>query len=433
MISMNLHQANAIIGGTLAGKPIQFRGISTDSRKNCNGTLFVALKGENFNGEDFCRQAIANGAVAILVSQACDEDVPQIICRDSLQSLTILSKYWAKQSRAKIIAITGSNGKTTVKNMIYSILRLSNKCSATRGNLNNEIGVPLSLCAIKADDDFAVIEMGAAQTGDISHLVSLVDIHTAVLTTLSAAHIGRFGSFENIMHEKMQIFSTLKEHDFAILPRDAENFSLLQSQVHATIISFGKHKEADVKLKELEALTLPVAGAHNLYNAACAKAIAYACGVEQADIIKGLENFKPASGRLENLGKINGNTVINDSYNANVQSFKAAIDVLAQYEGSTTLIVGDMAELGEQTQSSHEEIGHYAKNKNISHLLTVGTSSQKTAEVFAENSFHFTDLRQLQHYLQQNWHDLGTILIKGSRSMHLEKVIKGILSSEKVA
>ena len=432
MISMNMHQAAAVTGGTLAGKPTIFRGISTDSRQDCTGKLFVALQGENFNGEDYCAQAQANGAVALLVSHAVDVNIPQLICEDSLRGLSILGKYWAKQSSAKIIAITGSNGKTTVKNMLFSILSVSHICSATQGNLNNEIGVPLTLCSINTDDEFAVIEMGAAKVGDISHLVSLVDIHTAVLTNVSPAHIGRFENFANIVAEKGQIFSTLNAEDYAVLPFDDEYFHTWQQACQAKIISFGQNQQADVTLDAISDVQLPVAGLHNRINATCAKAIAKTLNISCDEIKKGLENFTPETGRLQNLGKIDGVIVINDCYNANVQSVKAAIDVLAEYSDETVLIFGDMAELGDESARLHAEIGQYAKSKNISQLLTIGQDSKFAAQAFGEKAQHFKDKSAIKPYLWQNWQNFSSVLVKGSRSMQLEDIINAI-KTEKVA
>ncbi len=430
MINMNLHQATSVTGGTLIGKPIQFRGVSTDSRSSCSGKLFIALKGDNFNGEDYCQQAIDNGAVAILVSSTQDIIGPQLIVENCLKALSTLAKTWAKQSQAKIIAITGSNGKTTVKNMIHSILSVSNQCSATQGNLNNEIGVPLTLCAINADDKFAVVEMGAAKLGDISWLISLVDIHTAVITNVSPAHIGRFGSFENIVSEKGQIISTLGKNDCAVLPIDDEHFAIWNNNTISNIISFGESVEADVSIDSIKHINLPIAGKHNQVNAACANAIAHSCKISAIDIQKGLENFKPAPGRLENLGIHNGNTIINDSYNANPQSVKAAIDVLSEYQSPTTLVLGDMAELGEKSSQLHLQIGSYAKQQNITHLLTIGNDSKHASSVHSSENKHFDSINSLSDYMHKNWNSLGTILVKGSRSMKLETLIEKLIEPE---
>jgi UDP-N-acetylmuramoyl-tripeptide--D-alanyl-D-alanine ligase len=430
---MNLHQVSSIVGGTLIGKPIQFKGVSTDSRQDCSGKLFVALSGENFNGEDYCQQAIDNGAVAVLVSHSQDINTPQVVCDDTLISLSILGKNWAKQCQTKIIAITGSNGKTTVKNMVYSILSVSNKCSATQGNLNNEIGVPLTLCGIDPLDKYAIIEMGAAKLGDISWLVTLVNIHTAVITNVSAAHIGRFETFENIVSEKGEIISTLGEDDYAVLPIDDEHYALWKDKTISNVLSFGHHSDATVNTDSIKHINLPIAGKHNQTNAACAIAIAQSCDIAMHDIRKGLETFKPEAGRLENLGKHKGNTLINDSYNANPQSVKAAIDVLSEYDSPTTLVFGDMAELGEQSKVLHQEIGEYAKNKNITHLLTIGNDSIAASASFSDEPQHFTAINDLKKHLLENWNQFGTLLIKGSRSMHLEQLVNALIQPEKVA
>lgn len=432
MIRMNLHQANAMIGGTLIGKPIQFRGVSTDSRQDCTGNLFVALKGENFNGEQFCQQAAKNGAIAVLVTHAIDLEIPQLICEDTLSALSILAKNWAKQCQAKIIAITGSNGKTTVKNMISSILSQNNQCSATRGNLNNEIGVPLTLCHIHPNDKYAVIEMGAAKLGDISWLISLVKIHTAVITNVSAAHIGRFGSFANIVKEKGQIISSLKQNDYAVLPIDDSHFSEWKTHTLGNIISFGENNHADVNIESLREINLPVVGKHNFTNAACAKAIAMSFQINEQDIKNGLENFKPEKGRLQNLGVINGVQIINDAYNANPSSVMAAIDVLAQTQGSTTLVLGDMAELGKDSQELHKLMGEYAQNNNITQLFSIGNMSAFASEKFM-GARHFDNMDKLKSHLQNNWSSIDTLLVKGSRSMRLENLINALIESEKVA
>jgi len=432
MICMNLHQVSSITGGTLIGKPILFRGICTDSRKDCRGRLFVALSGENFNGEDYCQQAMDNGAVGVLVSHSIDLNIPQLICENTLTALSVLAKNWAKQCNTKIIAITGSNGKTTVKNMVHSIFSISNQCSATTGNLNNEIGVPLTLCNINSEDAFAVIEMGAAKLGDISWLVSLVNIHTAAITNVSAAHIGRFESFDNIVSEKGQIISRLGENDFAILPIDDDHYDFWKEKTISKILSFGEHSLADISTDSIKHIQLPVAGKHNKVNAACAAAIAQSCNISAEDIKQGLEAFVPAAGRLENLGKINGNIVINDSYNANPQSVKAAIDVLADYDTTTTLVLGDMAELGDDSETLHKEIGQYALDKNITHVFTIGKHSKNTSIAFSNDAKHFDSIDSLKSHLLENWNQLGTILIKGSRSMYLEKLVEGLIHSEKV-
>ena len=444
MISMNLHQAAAVTGGTLVGKPAQFHGVSSDSRSDCSGRLFIAIKGENFNGENYCQQALDNGAVAVLVSSAQEVSCPQLICDNALLSLSTLAKNWAKQCKTEIIAITGSNGKTTVKNMVKSIFSISYKCSATQGNLNNEIGVPLTLCNISQEDQYAIIEMGAAKLGDISWLASLVNIHTAVITNVSPAHIGRFGSYDNIVSEKSKIISNLSDESFAVVPKNSRHFEAWNNDTHGKIISFGM-TDADVNIDssiqfnllfnglKITDIKLPVAGKHNKINAACATAVALSFNIKLDDIKLGLEKFNPESGRLQNLGLVNGIIIINDSYNANPESAKAAIDVLSELDQPTTLVLGDMAELGIESVKWHQEIGEYARINKITHLLTIGKDSIHTSQAYSDNPLHFNDIPTLSSHLLKNWNSYGTLLVKGSRSMQLEKLIDGLINAEKVA
>ena len=445
MISMNLHQAAAMTGATLIGKPAIFRGVSTDSRSDCSSTLFVALKGENFNGEDYCEKAIENGAAALLTTQAQDVQTPQLICSDTLEALSILAKYWSHQCKVKTIAITGSNGKTTVKNMVRSILSVSHKCIATKGNFNNELGVPLTLCQISHNDEYAVIEMGAAQIGDISHLTSLVEPQCATITNVASAHIGRFGSLDNIALGKAEVFESLNESQYAILNRDDTYYSQWENNINSKYLCFGTSKKANIRItnscpfnlllidEEINNIQLPIFGLHNQLNAACAASICKSLGIENSDIKQGLERFKSEQGRMENLGIIGGNLVINDSYNANPESVKAAIDTLALRTGPTTLIIGDMAELGQQSKQLHKEIGLYAKQKQITNLISIGTDSKQASQAFSKNAAHFDSIKQASILIHKDWNHLGTVLIKGSRSMHLEDLISNIIDKEKAA
>ncbi len=446
MINMTLSQAAKIANVSLLGNDLSFTGISIDSRADCTGTLFVAIKGKNFNAEDFCQQALDNGANAVLVSQDIGLSAPQLISKDVISSLTSMGQYWAKHCPAKIIAITGSNGKTTVKNMLKSIFTIAHKCCATVGNFNNELGVPLTLCNIGIDDDYAVIEMGAAKLGDISHLIALVEATTTILTNASPAHIGRFGSFENIVKEKGQICAQLNENQHSILPIDDDNYDYWFKHTNASVSSFGYNENADVRaiIKEksfdiisntstIKDIHLPVAGTHNKINAACACAAALTFGIAPSQIKQGLEQFTPEKGRLQNMGIVNGNELIDDSYNANSASVKAAIDVLAQYKSTTTLVFGDMAELGEESDTLHQMVGKYCKDKNISHLLTIGKKSLQASLTFSNEVKNFNDIESLKTHLLHNWEQYGTILVKGSRSMHLEDLITALINVEKTA
>jgi UDP-N-acetylmuramoyl-tripeptide--D-alanyl-D-alanine ligase len=432
-------------GATLIGKPAVFRGISTDSRADCSSTLFVAIKGENFNGEQYCQQAIENGAVAVLTTKAQDIQAPQLICQDSLEALSILAKNWCKQCNVKTIAITGSNGKTTVKNMVYSILSISHKSIATEGNFNNELGVPLTLCNISHDDEFAIIEMGAAEIGDIKRLVSLVEPQTAAITNVAPAHIGRFGSLDNIAKGKAEIFTKLGSENYAILNIDDSYYHQWQSSINSKALSFGTHKEADVRAiigssfkividdEIIENIQLPTFGKHNQLNASCAAAIAKSVGITNEDIKRGLERFKPEHGRMQNLGRVGGNLIIDDSYNANPESVKAAIDLLTTEHNQSTLVLGDMAELGSESESLHCEIGKYAAIKGLTNLISIGKDSIYASQAFSKSANHFETIQKAAEEIHISWHSLGTVLIKGSRSMHLEDLITIIIDKEKAA
>jgi len=292
--------------------------------------------------------------------------------------------------------------------------------------------MPLTLCKIQAQDEYAVIEMGAAQLGDISHLTSLVDINTAAITNVSPAHIGRFGSFDNIVKEKGQIITSIGEQSFAVLPMDDEYFEFWKGNTVGKVMSFGKHLQADVNIASLKDIHLPIAGKHNLDNAACAKAIALSCNIDAQDIKKGLECFTPEAGRLENLGFINGVNIINDAYNANPNSVKAAIDVLTEISGAKTLVLGNMAELGDDSKKLHQQIGEYAQTNNITQLFCIGEQAQHACLSFTGGKC-FDDIRDLKSHLLKNWSTLGTLLVKGSRSMRLENLINALIDSEKAA
>lgn len=447
MISMNLHQVASLLGATLIGKPTHFKGVTTDSRTNNEGKLFIALKGDNFNGEDFVSQAIENGAVAVLCSSPQDGNVSQLIVDDTLDSLTVLAKNWAQQCSAKKIGITGSNGKTTVKNMLHSILSQSHKCFATPGNFNNEIGVPLSLCQISKRDDFAVIEMGAAQIGDIAQLVSLVSLDSACITSISAAHIGRFGSLKNIVKGKSEIFSNLNENNYAIFNPEIEELADIERGLNCKTLTFGSQEKQNVSISsekpfvlkvsanqfyELE-INLPILGKHNQQNAACAGALAASLGISGDDIKQGLEKFEAEKGRLEVLGDINNCFVINDSYNANPASMKAAIDVLAEFEGTRTLIVGDMAELGSDAKELHKETGKLAATNKIDNLIAIGKYSGQIKFGFGGSALSFKNKDEATKYIKTNWNRFGTVLFKASRSMQLETIIEKINSKGEAA
>ena len=444
MIQMNLHQIAAIVGGSLVGKEARIQGVTTDSRGDCEGRLFVALSGANFNGANFCQAATAKGAAAVLVEQAVEVDVPQIICDNSLVAMQALAAAWIRQLDAKVVAVTGSNGKTTVKNMLVSVLKQRYKCCATTGNLNNEIGVPLTLLSVSKDDQVAIIEMGAAQLGDIKLLVEMARPNVALITNVSQAHIGRFGSEQNIATGKGEIYQLLTGDDLAVINEDSEYASQWRSNIKCKSISFGESAKASVQLihtgggyevkvnnHESVPLVLPVLGHHNYLNACAVVAVAQFFELTTAEIMIGLAVFQPEPGRL-NLVKVSEDfQVIDDSYNANPASMKAAIDVLKDMVKPTRLVLGHMAELGAEAEQMHAQVAQYALASGVDQILAVGPHAHSVCEGLGQKCLAFTAVEQLMSHVNANSFSTGAILVKGSRSMRLERVVEMITSGAK--
>ncbi len=453
MIQMNLHQIAAVVGGSLVGKEARIQGVTTDSRTDCSGKLFVALKGEFFDGEAFCQAAVQQGAAAVLVANAVEVDVPQLIVKDTLVALQALSAAWVKQTGVKVVGITGSNGKTTVKNMLFSVLTQKYDCYATSGNYNNEIGVPLSLLSISKTDQVAVIEMGAAQIGDIAHLTSIIKPDVALITNVSNAHVGRFGSEANIAIGKAEIYEALSRDGLAVINADSPYAAEFGQKVKGKLVKFGTVEGADFRLIEKDQsyqvitrrgetfdLDLPVIGRHNYINATAVVAIALSLHVSFAEISTGLRGFIPEAGRLQCVKDDNQVQVIDDSYNANPASVNAAIDVLKEQSKPTTLILGDMAELGEFATQMHQAVGQYAQQQGIDRILAVGEYADTVCQIESTGDttaagfecLSFNAVEDLMTHLKQHQPDQGTVLVKGSRSMRLERVVD-VLIKGKVA
>ena len=455
MIQMNLHQISAIVGGNFVGKEARIQGVTTDSRGDCKGKLFVALQGSFFNGEDYCQAAVENGAAAVLVANAVEVNVPQLIVHDTLVALQAVANAWVRQTGVKVIGITGSNGKTTVKNMLFSVLSQKYKCYATQGNFNNEVGVPLSLLSISQDDQVAVIEMGAAQIGDIAFLTDMIKPDISVVTNIGDAHVGRFGGVDNIAVGKAEIYQALSVDGLAFINADSPYKNEFKAKVKGNALTFGSHVDADFRLtKELDdyqiitqrgerlELKLPVLGHHNYLNATAVVGIALSMRLNFSEIKTGLATFEPEAGRMQKQ-KIDENfSVINDSYNANPASVNAAIDVLKTQNKPTCLILGDMGELGGYAKAMHEGVGQYAVQAGLDQLLAVGEfathvcggseSSEKNSDNTTTQCHVFGAVEDLMAHLKQNQTREGTILVKGSRSMRLERVVDVLTNGEAV-
>ncbi|MDT8281195.1 MAG: UDP-N-acetylmuramoyl-tripeptide--D-alanyl-D-alanine ligase [Gammaproteobacteria bacterium] len=458
---MMMSQVAQALGATLHGDDVMMYGVSKDTRDIKNGDLYVALKGERFDGHQFVGDATAAGAVAALVSELLvDGDVvlPQVQVTDTRLALGQLAAYWRQnwaqqQTGSKLIGITGSNGKTSVKEMCSKILSDHaglEAVLATRGNLNNEVGLPITLLELQPQHQFAVIEMGANHVGEIDYLSHIARPDIALVNNVGPAHLEGFGSLENIAKTKAEIYNGLCENGIAIINLD-DVFSTYWLDYCAEIDSIGeivtfsmRDENADVYAvaiadnhyqfiteSDRADVRLRVPGKHNVMNALAATAATHSAGVALSSIAASLSAFENIQGRLTVTTSALGYQVIDDTYNANPLSVSAAIDVLAAMQGKKTILVlGDMAELGEDAIRLHSEIGSKAKTAGINNLYATGSLSMNTVRAFGENGFHFEDKNQLIDALQKNLTGSEVVLIKGSRSAAMEEVVKRVLTQQ---
>jgi len=415
--------------------------IVIDSRKVDYGSLFAALPGSQHDGHDFVRTAAGMGALAVLVSRRQDVNVPQLVVDDVQAALGIIAHLIRVELDPAVVGITGSNGKTTVKEMLSSILRRKNEVLATQGNYNNELGVPLTLFRLEKKHRFAVLEMGASKAGDIACLARIAQPDVGLITNVGPAHLQGFGSEEGVARAKGELYAALPASGCAILNGDQPWCGLWRElNTAGRILTFGERSEFDVWLDpdhtnprihgpegDFEVrLTLP--GRHNLLNAAAAAAAAIALGVTPEDIQLGLESVAPVPGRLNLIHAETGWVVIDDTYNANPASLYSALQVLSGMQGTAWLVLGDMKELGEDSQKLHTEVGDAARALGVSRLFTTGEMSSLTTRAFGHNAQHFDDKKSLIEALGKALRPGVNCLVKGSRSMGMEQVVKAITS-----
>jgi UDP-N-acetylmuramoyl-tripeptide--D-alanyl-D-alanine ligase len=428
------------------GDDVEFCCVGTDSRAIKKGELFVALKGENFDGHEYAAQSLEQGASAVLVSKTYNV-IPAVVVKDTRLALGELAAYWRHQFLMPVVAITGSNGKTTVKEMLATILSAAmgndDSVLATQGNFNNDIGLPLTMLNLRDQHHFAVLEMGMNHVGEISYLTRLAKPNIALVNNAGTAHIGELGSVEAIALAKGEIFEGLANGGIAIINADdvfADLWKKLASNHQQ--MTFALDTKADVTAtyslclvdSNIELLTpvgqisftLPAPGLHNVRNALAAACAALALNVSLEHIAEGLSQFAGAKGRLQAKQGLAGAKVIDDTYNANPSSMKAAIDVLKASDGKRIFVMGDMAELGNDEISMHEEVGHYAKEAGIEKLIVLGNLSQHTAEAFGADAAHYETVEALTESLISIMDAKTTVLVKGSRSMRMERVVDGI-------
>lgn len=454
MISLTLTELSQAINGQLIGDNLTINAISTDSRALNAGDVFLALKGPNFDGHKFLTQASELGCSAVIV-QHCqpDLDIAQIVVNDTHQALGAIAAYVKAKVAPKTVAITGSSGKTTVKEMVAAILKRLGHVLATKGNFNNDIGVPLTLLRLEEKHAFAVVELGANHIGEIAYTSALVKPDVAIINNIAAAHLEGFGDLCGVARAKGEIFSGLAAGGVAIFDQNSQWTDKWQWRLtDKAIRRFScqgpadcySHQEvlddngcASFKLTTPKGSTyieLTVPGHHNVCNAVAAATIALEFGASLDDIRLGLAEMKAAQGRL-NLHQLGSKTkLIDDTYNANVESINAASDLLASYPGRRVLILGDMGELGSDARRYHQEVGEHAKNNKIDDLLTLGVLSQNASDAFyqgqPDQAQHFGDKEKLISRLQQllqGEEQQVTILVKGSRSAHMEYVVADII------
>lgn len=446
MISVTLSQLTDILNGELQGADITLDAVTTDTRKLTPGCLFVALKGERFDAHDFADQAKAGGAGALLVSRPLDIDLPQLIVKDTRLAFGELAAWVRQQVPARVVALTGSSGKTSVKEMTAAILSQCGNTLYTAGNLNNDIGVPMTLLRLTPEYDYAVIELGANHQGEIAWTVSLTRPEAALVNNLAAAHLEGFGSLAGVAKAKGEIFSGLPENGIAIMNADnndwlnwqsvigsrkvwrfspnAANSDFTATNIHVT--SHGTEFTLQTPTGSVDVL-LPLPGRHNIANALAAAALSMSVGATLDAIKAGLANLKAVPGRLFPIQLAENQLLLDDSYNANVGSMTAAVQVLAEMPGYRVLVVGDMAELGAESEASHVQVGEAAKAAGIDRVLSVGKQSHviSTAsgvgEHFADKTALITRLKSLIAEQQ-----VITILVKGSRSAAMEEVVRAL-------
>jgi len=435
--------ANAL-NAQMLGSDVTFASVGTDSRHITQGQLFVALKGDKFDGHAYAAQALKDGAAAVMIANASLAVSPAIVVKDTYQALGEMAAFWRDQFTLPIAAITGSSGKTTVKEMLAAILSAASgdkaAVLATEGNLNNHIGLPLTLLKLNAQHQFAVIEMGMNHAGEIRYLTKLTKPQVALINNAGTAHIGELGSRENIAKAKAEIFEGLSKNGTAVINAD-DDFAaawLAQNQ-DKKIMTFGLNKRADVSAQyqtedgamQLQLSTpngaaqvkLHVLGEHNVRNALAASAAALALGVSLDDVVTGLGQFASVKGRLNWLQGLHGARLIDDTYNANPDSMRAAIDVLSTQQGTPILVMGDMGELGDDAADMHAQIGQYAQQKGIAQLLATGELSAHAVQHFGANAQHFLTKEALIAGVLPLMKSGATVLVKGSRFMRMEQVV----------
>jgi len=449
-------------GGRLEGTDRAFAGVSSDSRTLSAGDLFIALQGPRFNGNEFVGAALAAGAAGAVVAAPQPHTLPQIIVTDTQAALSRAGKAWREGLAIPIVGIAGSNGKTTAKEMAAAILSQAGSTLATRGNLNNHIGVPLTLLRLEPGHRFAVIEMGANRAGEVAELIKVARPTVGLITNAGAEHLEGFGSLEGVARAEGETVAGLAADATAVLNADDEFVSLWRGMTAARVVTFGIASTADFRASDLRTtlgaqgfltrfrlssplgqadIALHVGGRHNVANALGAAAAAAAAGATLEHIVAGLGAMRSVPGRLQLKKAACGAWIIDDSYNANPSSVRAGIEVLASLEGRRWLVLGDMAELGEFAAEAHSQVGLFARERGVERLLATGALAALAVERFGNGGQWFPDTEALTRELLRALSSLPPgggetgaakvrLLVKGSRVNRLERVVAALVRND---
>lgn len=443
MMVRTLSSVAAVVDGKLLGPDTSFAAVCTDTRRDVHDALFVALRGANFDGNDYVAAAAEGGAAGALVGTAADVSLPQVIVADTRRALGAMAARWRENFSIPIVAVTGSSGKTTVKGLVASVLGVKHHVCATLGNLNNDIGVPLTLMRLDERHEAAVVELGANHAGEIDYLAALVAPDVALITNAGPAHLEGFGSVAGVAAAKGELLDHIAAGGAAVLNADDTFWPEWAKRAERhRIVSFGFNERADCRIVEKPRLMpagslfrlhmpsgvevdieLPLPGIHNVRNALAAAAAAQALGIEAPEIRAGLERATAVAGRLVPIPGKRGARIIDDSYNANPSSARAALDYLAGLSGRRIFVLGDMAELGGDAITLHREIGEYARGR-CDALIGLGELGREAARGYGSGARDAAGLEDAAAAIEAELDSTVTVVVKGSRVMGLERLVR---------
>jgi UDP-N-acetylmuramoyl-tripeptide--D-alanyl-D-alanine ligase len=465
--SLPIFRCKEILGAT-GGFQVQgnheenFHGISTDSRNIAPGSLFIPLKGENYDGHGFLAAAVREGATGVLIQKdseakrlSWDEGITVILVEDTLKALGDIAHFWRKKFTGSVVAITGSSGKTTTKEMVAGIVGLAKNIAKTQGNLNNLVGVPLTLLSLREEHEVMILELGTNRRGEIERLTRIAEPDIGLITNIGPAHLEGLKSLDVVREEKSDLFRNMAPSGIAVINSDDQELTEAVHSWKGKMITFGLSQDSDVAAeniikhgergtrftlrlgKERREIDLSATGEHNIYNALAAAASSWALGIEHPVICRGLTAFSPISGRMEILPLKNGAFIINDTYNANPASVREALKTLDDLRGNhqSTVILGDMLELGEHSEQMHQGIGRLMADTGVGTIFLRGRLSQATAagaiksDMPQERIFYFETAEEVITHLKPMLRKGDWILVKGSRMMKMEQIVKAIVEA----